>query len=132
MATTPAEQYAKILGLVRSKLQPGWREEFVEPPWRGQTPKCRGCGRDPAHATSETKFSMSPILRSDGKRKIVQWTVALTCEACTGTPDTMNRLAVEAFLPLLPPGSIPKAKNGVNAGLLAGMSDRTGGTVKIS
>jgi hypothetical protein len=128
---TPQEQYAKILGLVRSKLQPGWLEEFVEPPWRGQVPKCRGCGLDPAHATA-SKFSMSPILRSDGKRKVVQWTIALTCEKCTSTPDTMNRLAVEAFMPLLPPGAIPKAKNGANVGMLAGMGDRTGGTVKIS
>lgn len=128
---TPAEQYAKILGLVRSKLQPEWREEFVEPPWRGQMPKCRGCGLDPANATA-TKFSMSPILRSNRKRKIVQWTVALTCEKCTATADTMNRLAVEAFLPLLPPGAIPKARNGVNAGVVAGMADPTGGTVKIS
>jgi len=128
---TPAEQYAKILGLVRGQLKPGWREEFVEPPWRGQVPKCRGCGADPAHTLSQ-KFSMSPILRSDSKRQVIQWTVALTCEKCTAEKDTMNRLAVEAFLPLLPPGSIPKAKNGVNAGLLAGMSDRTGGTVKIS
>ena len=128
---TPAEQYAKILGLVKSKLKPGWLEEFVEPPWRGQVPVCRGCGLDPALA-SQTKFSMSPILRSDGKRKVVQWTVALTCEKCTGDGQTMNRLAVEAFLPLLPPGAIPKAKNGVNVGLHAGLADSTGGTVKIS
>jgi hypothetical protein len=129
---TPEEQYAKIVGLVRGQLKPGWRDEFVEPPWRGQMPKCRGCGADPAHAGPTQKFSMSPILRSDGKRQVIQWTIALTCEKCTPDKDTMNRLAVEAFLPLLPPGSIPKAKNGVNAGLLAGMSDRTGGSVKIS
>jgi hypothetical protein len=107
--TSPADSIAKAELLLDQQLKnrPGWRKQFVEPPWRGAPPKCRGCGRDPQDATSTLKWANVTIVKAAERRKILWYTFALCCETCAKSRATLNRITVEAFAPLTPPGPVP-------------------------
>ena len=107
--TRPEDSIAKAELLLDQQLKnrPGWRKRFVEPPWRGAPVRCRGCGRDPADTTSTLKWANVTIVKAAEQGKILWYTFALCCEVCAKERKILNRITVEAFAPLLPPGPVP-------------------------
>ncbi len=104
---------------IDQNLPKGWVKEFIEPPWRGEPPKCRGCGRDPqmsAIAAPQLKWANVAILRHDQAKKTLLYSFGLCCENCGRDKKVMNRLALEVFAPLAPenvrlgPGDTPAGR----------------------
>lgn len=109
-------QVAETEELIRKVTPAGWEAKFVVPPWAGRKLVCRGCGRDPDVAAGTVKWASTRITHHDRERRVLRWTQAMLCERCAGSRAVVNRLAVAAFLPMLPPGPVPA----------------TAGTVKLS
>lgn len=94
--------------LIDKNMPAGWRKEFVDPPWRRDpSSKCRGCGITPEIAKPGTRWGIAAIVKHDRNRCVVLYSFGRICDRCVQSRKVMNRLAVEVFAPLAPPGPIP-------------------------
>jgi hypothetical protein len=99
---SPVEQLAAIEVAIDRTLKPGWTKEFIVPPWRGEPPECRGCGKQPPPPGSAAKWSMHTITRPEPKARVMQYSVALVCEVCAHDKKKLDEVALQVFAPLAP------------------------------
>lgn len=83
-------------------LPAGWTQKWVEPPWAGRPPACRGCGRDPAAEILARKWDNVPIVRDDKKAQVQLVSCAMLCEKCGTNKEAMERVIMQIFMPLAP------------------------------
>jgi len=103
---TADEKFHEIEAQIDKMLMPGWTKQWVEPPWAGTPPACRGCGLDCAESQAESpgkKFTLGPMTFADKKKKIMWYSAVLFCEPCSGQKPVRDRVAVDLFAPLMPP-----------------------------
>jgi hypothetical protein len=97
--------------IVRSELvidqklrtMPGWTKAFVQPPWEGTAPQCRGCGRDPAKTDVQApgfRFTLAALTKPDEERKCIFYSFALVDESCAKDKKVMAKISDEAFTAL--------------------------------
>ena len=77
---------------------------FVEPPWKGAPPACRGCGIVHSVARAEMKWAAATIVHLDKPAKILRWTMGSFCERCVRDERVKQRVSIDVFLPGTPPG----------------------------
>jgi hypothetical protein len=100
------ESIVKAEETIQKVTPAGYVAEFVEPPWRGKPAACRGCRMHPL-VGSERRWTVAILTHIDRPQKKMRWSVAMLCEKCTHSKVVRNGLAVDVFLPMLPPGPIP-------------------------
>lgn len=103
---TPDEQYILAQTQVRQSAPPGWAIRWVDPPWVGQPPECRGgCGVAPmtsALVTPGKRWSVATLTKLDKSARTVWWSLAQVCEPCFQNQKIRDKIAIAIFAPLAP------------------------------
>jgi len=104
--TTRTDSIAAAEKTIEQNLPTGWRKVFIEPPWRGTAPQCRGCGKVPAAAARHEKWATMAIVKKVPDSRELLYSFALCCERCGKDRKVMNRLALAVLSPADAPISL--------------------------
>ena len=104
---TAEESVANAEARIRKNLPPGYTMKFVAPPaaWAEMPPHCCACGREYAVlrlTMPGLKWANVAIVKYDSPKKILWYSFALCDEKCGQDKKTLDKLAVEVFMPLAP------------------------------
>lgn len=99
----PFDPIAAVAAVDRM-LAPGWRKEFVHPPWQGAPPACRACGQTvAAHMLGSGRaWATITLTRPDAAARVLHYSFALACDKCAQDDKARARIAVQVFEPLAP------------------------------
>ena len=81
---------------IRARTPPGWKSEFVRPPWLPQVGNVKAC-RSCEQSGMPCRWATVTLMRRMEDRRVILFTVAMVCEFCVKDETKMRALSDRVF-----------------------------------